>query len=153
MAQALANDSRFMVISPPASLLEVDEVCVFRNAKKLVLISQHATSSNDSMYVTTLADPDGFDLGLRSISSLLGTASITSSVTQWEWENGRRYHAYKAGSYAFPNDEVWRRITFTNASAICGFDTAPLCTICVSNCADRMSNHRKNWTESTLNII
>ena len=34
------------------------------------------------------------------------TASITSSVLDYEFENGRRYHAYKAGSYPLPNDEV-----------------------------------------------
>ena len=34
------------------------------------------------------------------------TSSITSSVVDYEYENGRRYHGYKAGSYAVPNDEV-----------------------------------------------
>lgn len=34
------------------------------------------------------------------------SASITSSVLDYEFENGRRYHAYKAGSYPLPNDEV-----------------------------------------------
>ncbi|KAL8990840.1 MAG: hypothetical protein Q9177_000606 [Variospora cf. flavescens] len=34
------------------------------------------------------------------------SASITASVLDYEFENGRRYHAYKAGSYPLPNDEV-----------------------------------------------
>ena len=33
-------------------------------------------------------------------------ASLTSSVLEYEFENGRRYYAYKAGSYPLPNDEV-----------------------------------------------
>ncbi|QSS52071.1 methyltransferase [Histoplasma capsulatum var. duboisii H88] len=33
------------------------------------------------------------------------TASVTSSVTNYQRENGRRYHAYKEGRYLFPNDE------------------------------------------------
>lgn len=35
----------------------------------------------------------------------LDSASITASVLDYEFENGRRYHAYKAGSYPLPNDE------------------------------------------------
>ncbi|MCJ1469708.1 hypothetical protein MMC07_008349 [Pseudocyphellaria aurata] len=34
------------------------------------------------------------------------SSSITSSVLDYEFENGRRYHAYKAGSYPLPNDEA-----------------------------------------------
>ncbi|MCJ1313077.1 hypothetical protein MMC25_006754 [Agyrium rufum] len=33
------------------------------------------------------------------------SASITSSILDYEFENGRRYHAYKAGHYPLPNDE------------------------------------------------
>ncbi|KAI4196321.1 MAG: hypothetical protein LQ350_006638 [Teloschistes chrysophthalmus] len=43
----------------------------------------------------------------RSIptDSDLDSASLTASVLDYEFENGRRYHAYKAGSYPLPNDE------------------------------------------------
>lgn len=34
------------------------------------------------------------------------TASLTSSVLNYPTEFGRRYHAYNAGSYNFPNDEA-----------------------------------------------
>ncbi|KAL2006802.1 hypothetical protein VTN00DRAFT_9470 [Thermoascus crustaceus] len=33
------------------------------------------------------------------------SASIASSVQNYEWKHGRRYHSYQAGSYQFPNDE------------------------------------------------
>ncbi len=33
------------------------------------------------------------------------TQSLTSSALDFEFEHGRRYHAYQAGRYAFPNDE------------------------------------------------
>ncbi|KAL4862610.1 hypothetical protein BDV12DRAFT_178584 [Aspergillus spectabilis] len=33
------------------------------------------------------------------------TSSLNSLVLQFEYENGRRYHSYKSGHYAFPNDE------------------------------------------------
>lgn len=31
--------------------------------------------------------------------------SLNSSSTDYKWENGRRYHSYREGSYRFPNDE------------------------------------------------
>ena len=31
--------------------------------------------------------------------------SLTSSIYDYEYENGRRYHAWRAGSYPLPNDE------------------------------------------------
>ena len=33
------------------------------------------------------------------------TTSLTSSITHYRHENGRRYHAYKDGEYWGPNDE------------------------------------------------
>jgi ubiquinone/menaquinone biosynthesis C-methylase UbiE len=33
------------------------------------------------------------------------TTSIRSAITKYEFEHGRRYHAYKAGRYVMPNDE------------------------------------------------
>ena len=33
------------------------------------------------------------------------TASLTSSITAYQFEHGRRYHAYQAGRYDLPNDE------------------------------------------------
>lgn len=33
------------------------------------------------------------------------TTSIRSAITNYEYEHGRRYHAYKPGLYFFPNDE------------------------------------------------
>jgi SAM-dependent methyltransferase len=33
------------------------------------------------------------------------TQSLTSSTLDFQYENGRRYHAYREGSYHLPNDE------------------------------------------------
>jgi len=33
------------------------------------------------------------------------TASVTSSIWDYQYENGRRYHAFRAGQYVIPNDE------------------------------------------------
>jgi hypothetical protein len=34
------------------------------------------------------------------------TASITTAITKYRYENGRRYHAYRDGAYWAPNDET-----------------------------------------------
>ena len=34
------------------------------------------------------------------------TVSITSSILDYKYENGRRYHAYREGAYYLPNDEA-----------------------------------------------
>ena len=33
------------------------------------------------------------------------TTSIASSITDYKYEHGRRYHAYQEGRYLLPNDE------------------------------------------------
>ncbi len=50
-------------------------------------------------------DDEGDDSGFEDASSLQST-SITSSILNYTYENGRRYHAYRAGSYPLPNDET-----------------------------------------------
>ncbi|KAF2084074.1 S-adenosyl-L-methionine-dependent methyltransferase [Saccharata proteae CBS 121410] len=34
------------------------------------------------------------------------TTSLTSSITDYKFHHGRRFHAYKEGTYQFPNDEA-----------------------------------------------
>jgi len=47
-------------------------------------------------------DEDDPTLGDEIASS---TQSLQSSLLKFEFENGRRYHAFQSGRYAFPNDE------------------------------------------------
>lgn len=46
------------------------------------------------------------------------TWSLSSSILDYEYENGRRYHAYRAGNYFLPNDEkeqtILDRIHYTS---------------------------------------
>lgn len=41
-------------------------------------------------------------LGSETASS---TTSIASSVLNYQYENGRRYHAFRSGAYVLPNDD------------------------------------------------
>ncbi|KAL8709150.1 MAG: hypothetical protein Q9220_006030 [cf. Caloplaca sp. 1 TL-2023] len=45
-----------------------------------------------------IQDEESFDEGSY-------TTSIASSITDYKYEHGRRYHAYKEGRYVLPNDE------------------------------------------------
>ena len=47
---------------------------------------------------------DQVDEGIGS-DNASDTTSLKSSVLNFEIENGRRYHAFRKGAYAFPNDE------------------------------------------------
>lgn len=58
------------------------------------------------------ADNDGnnyrrnsHDSGLEDESSDSSTYSLTSSIMNYTYENGRRYHAYREGQYFMPNDD------------------------------------------------
>lgn len=39
-------------------------------------------------------------------SAASSTGSLSSSIFAYQYENGRRYHAYRAGQYLLPNDEA-----------------------------------------------
>lgn len=48
---------------------------------------------------------DDFDDGYDTDDSAAST-SLASSARDFIYENGRRYHSYRAGTYMFPNDEM-----------------------------------------------
>ncbi|KAJ4172517.1 hypothetical protein NW754_002718 [Fusarium falciforme] len=50
-------------------------------------------------------DSDDHDSALDGISAFSDTTSLASSIVKYRVENGRTYHAYKAGSYILPNDD------------------------------------------------
>lgn len=52
----------------------------------------------------TLFQPDEDET--RSEDSEIDSKSLASSLTDYEYSNGRRYHAYRAGEYMLPNDET-----------------------------------------------
>ncbi|TKA30020.1 hypothetical protein B0A50_02739 [Salinomyces thailandicus] len=62
---------------------------------------QDDVSDDQSADDTSMLDADSA-LGDDTASE---TRSITDSVLGYQYENGRRYHAYRAGTYPMPNDE------------------------------------------------
>jgi hypothetical protein len=59
-----------------------------------------------------LNDQSDYESGHES-----STTSLASTIFEYQYENGRRYHAYKAGTYAIPNDETEQeRFVWSNPS-------------------------------------
>ncbi|KAJ0416783.1 S-adenosyl-L-methionine-dependent methyltransferase [Aspergillus carlsbadensis] len=59
-------------------------------------------SERDNEQIIEVEDDADSTLGSLIASE---TSSLNSLVLQFEYENGRRYHSYRSGHYAFPNDE------------------------------------------------
>jgi SAM-dependent methyltransferase len=53
-----------------------------------------------------LGQENDLDSTLGSESSSFRSISVTSSMHNYRYENGRRYHAYQDGKYLLPNDEA-----------------------------------------------
>lgn len=54
---------------------------------------------------TTIEADDVEDNGYHTDTASTGDTSISSSIRDYAFENGRRYHKYREGYYVFPNDE------------------------------------------------
>jgi hypothetical protein len=52
------------------------------------------------------SDDTSTDAGYETDSRTSGSTSLASSVRDYAFENGRRYHKFREGRYAFPNDDV-----------------------------------------------
>jgi hypothetical protein len=50
-------------------------------------------------------DDTASDAGYETDSMASASTSISSSVRDYAFENGRRYHKFREGSYNFPNDD------------------------------------------------
>ena len=64
---------------------------------------------SSSISLTSEQQNDPFNDADSAYESLPGSArtgSVTSSITDYVYENGRRYHAYRSGQYVLPNDEA-----------------------------------------------
>ncbi|KAL3422653.1 methyltransferase [Phlyctema vagabunda] len=51
-------------------------------------------------------DDGSSDQGYDSDSQMSASTSLSSSVRDYLYENGRRYHAFREGTYNFPNDDT-----------------------------------------------
>ncbi|KAF4816057.1 Secondary metabolism regulator LAE1 [Colletotrichum siamense] len=61
-------------------------------------------ANNPIQLVPEESIPDDVSAVGESVAS--SSASVSSSILEYRYENGRTYHKYKDGKYAFPNDET-----------------------------------------------
>ncbi|KAF6835122.1 methyltransferase [Colletotrichum musicola] len=71
---------------------------------------QYLVNPTDNVAVAPLqvdhdAPHDDVDSAYGSDRGSTHTVSITSSIFHYQYENGRRYHAYREGQYVLPNDD------------------------------------------------
>ncbi|OHE96805.1 methyltransferase [Colletotrichum orchidophilum] len=82
------------------------------SAEQEVTESSEATTQAESSIVAdsddmaSIFDGAESDGGYGSDSATNASTSVTSSVRDYMYENGRRYHRFREGLYNFPNDEV-----------------------------------------------
>jgi len=68
--------------------------------------SAAATQAEEDIEVDTSSDSASVsDAGYETDSLGSSSTSISSSVRDFAFENGRRYHKFREGSYNFPNDD------------------------------------------------
>ncbi|KAK7420635.1 hypothetical protein QQX98_002629 [Neonectria punicea] len=84
---------------PGLSTNEQDEM------SREALFEAEDTIVADSEEVSTIGDSRS-DAGYESDSVTSGSTSMESSIRDYMYENGRRYHRFREGTYNFPNDDV-----------------------------------------------
>ena len=68
-------------------------------------IAQQQSAAEQAITTIEAGSDTYSDAGYESDSSSRASTSISSSVRDYAFENGRRYHSFRAGKYQFPNDE------------------------------------------------
>jgi len=77
-----------------------------RPSPEKVVTPEGANSPEDAGHALVEADAAEADDPFSDYSSdVSDTTSLRPSILTYTYENGRRYHAYRAGQYLLPNDE------------------------------------------------
>jgi hypothetical protein len=73
-------------------------------------------SSPTSAQVSRMSSQQHQPLQTVLIARSSGITGNTSSIRDYLYENGRRYHSLHSGTYALPNDEVSSIAPFSDTS-------------------------------------
>ncbi|KAM0256725.1 hypothetical protein ACHAQJ_004792 [Trichoderma viride] len=87
---------------PELSAAEQDEL----SREALDQAEESIIADNTDSISSRHGDDAGSDAGYDSDSVSSASTSAMSSVRDYMFENGRRYHRFREGSYNFPNDDV-----------------------------------------------
>jgi hypothetical protein len=85
--------------SPRQAAQEADALDAAQQAETTIQ-ARYDASSSDS------ASDTGYSSGYSSDSDSARSMSLSSSVRDYPFENGRRYNRFREGRYNFPNDDL-----------------------------------------------
>lgn len=85
-------------------LQESQELTEEEQAAHALENTQAAEQAETSIQVDNYSER-GSDAGYESDSLVSASTSMGSSVRDFSFENGRRYHKFREGTYNFPNEE------------------------------------------------
>ncbi|KAH8687419.1 S-adenosyl-L-methionine-dependent methyltransferase [Tricladium varicosporioides] len=83
-----------------------NESCAFSSGAESAADQQQAAETVAHQAVTTIEAGDDSDDGYETEVDSRASTSISSSVRDYAFEHGRRYHSFRAGKYQFPNDDA-----------------------------------------------
>ncbi|KAI9657724.1 MAG: hypothetical protein M1821_002900 [Bathelium mastoideum] len=106
LAQADAADAP--ALAHPASLPEPQSTHAIPHTvthTDPVQVQDAATQAVTTIEPGSEEDSSSSDAGYGTDDSSSTSTSLSSSVRDYAFENGRRYHKFRQGNYAFPNDD------------------------------------------------
>ncbi|KAJ4262867.1 hypothetical protein NW762_006480 [Fusarium torreyae] len=97
---------------------------------------------------------DDSDSSYSAATNVTDTQSLRTSILNYKWENGRRYHAYQDGAYWGPNDDRQQEaedlIQFADehpSAEVLGVDLSPIQPGFVPpNCKFEVDDINQEWT-------
>lgn len=91
--------------SPPRPLSPTDQTAVSEETTAALEQAQQEIDVDSGVDASSSRDFPFSDDGYETDSLTSASTSLASSVRNYAFENGRRYHAFREGTYNFPNDE------------------------------------------------
>jgi hypothetical protein len=71
------------------------------------IAAEGANQAEHGILVDTASDPEQFsDDGYETDGNMSASTSLASTMYNYSFENGRRYHKFREGTYNFPNDDA-----------------------------------------------
>jgi len=81
------------------NLISSEQAAIENENASAATQAQHQIDIDDTVSLSSI------DTGYESDSLASSSTSLSSSVRDYTFENGRRYHKFREGTYNFPNDD------------------------------------------------
>jgi hypothetical protein len=92
-------------ISPRLEILDPPHLTAEEQAAQDLENAQAAHQAETSILVDSDRSSPPSDAGYETDSIISASTSMATSVRDFAFENGRRYHKFREGRYNFPNDD------------------------------------------------